>query len=421
MPTLQELSKSVYQEFLDAKEALKNINGIVSEPRKEKEPKPRTIRFQNPGGNVEGSIKKSRNDHLDVRAAIPLVSLLLIHGETRRIFLKTSPIAFIVGMIGMTVSSCNLQQPSKTSETPTPYPIIEVDKEAILEELFQLIDAITTKDQLWENLPSMLELCESLYISAFKYLEPKQRTILPLPLNEFETKVLQEIPNATLRENYRQFVQESLSITLHDDQTIAVNTENQVVIHTPDDIAFVKELAKKIPAVLFEELYHTDTNKKAIAFGFYYQDQSFAFTDVDGFGIEDSNTGLKFTYIEEAAAILVVREILQRNGLEANIVTSIFESVAIYLENLMLIQGVDMDTLVALHRASDIDTFLEKLYPTVPVDEYGLDPEVEITALRKIYAMLIFSELMKPIRGQSITVPKGEILHIYANGVLVSE
>lgn len=275
--------------------------------------------------------------------------------------------------------------PAKTA-TPTsmvrsyePDSLPSIELMAIASRIDPLIVA-NSEQQVWENSVKIAPIIYEAYCKAFPGCIKPDPKVEFLSLREFSNKLQSDDPT---RYRYPDDEVRSFYATTLSDRVIIVNKDHLRVRSSIQQRLF-SNVVSNLPAILLEYQFYADREqRKKISFSITQKGIEYTFDQVYGFGIENSKTGLKFTDIQQAAAVLASQEVQRRMGLVLTASSKEGEAMAQYLQRRIVGANISINALVELHRNSDLDTLLVQLYPgTTTQNQRMLTAMTEFTIIR---------------------------------------
>jgi len=223
---------------------------------------------------------------------------------------------------------------------------------------------IDGEQEIWSRLPELMEDMFEAYAMAYPGLRLSSAPIVrALSLQEYIDAIREQDPLglAPSEEIARTYMASALP-----DGTVIVNKDHNMVRQTIGAGLFTNVLSQ-YPAVFLEEIFHTDRTALPLATPFTIQtsDQSYTFNQVNGFGLEQSDSGWKFAIIEEAGSVLASLRVQQLLGVNPNLPSNSYNGIANLMLGLMNNVGLEIEDMVAFHQQSDLDGFLREIYPSV--------------------------------------------------------
>lgn len=241
----------------------------------------------------------------------------------------------------------------------TPDSLPSMEFLAIAARIDPLVQA-NSERQVWENGAKIAAIVNEAYCLAFPGCIRPAPKVEFLSLREFSDRLQSD---DTTRYRYPDKEVQDFYVNILENRTIIVNKDNRSARISLQQRLF-SNIASNLPAFLLEQQLFADRNqRRKINLSLHQQGVEYTFDQVYGFTIENSRTGLKFTYLQQAAAVLVKQDLQRRMGMVLTTSSSKSEATAQHLAGKMGIAQVSLSELVGLHRQSDLNNLLIQLYP----------------------------------------------------------
>lgn len=256
---------------------------------------------------------------------------------------------------------------------------------AIRSRIDPLINA-RSEAEVWQNTQRIAPLIYQAYCVVFPGCVQPAPIVFETSMSGYQDAVQKHDPSG-----YRPSEDEAKTIyaSTFMDRTIVLNRDQQRVRQSLAGGLFSNTVSQ-MPGVLLVEQAHADVAKtQQIQLEIELDGTKHLFNQFWGFGINSDQTGENFTYFQEAAAILAASRVQQRLGVNVDTPSRSFVGVANYLAGKMRTSGMTTEDMVLLHRESNLDGLLEKLYP-----------QVKDVSQRRILAMQEFTAVYSSTRSQ---------------------
>lgn len=252
-------------------------------------------------------------------------------------------------------SGCKSQTADATSTTePTKLEVVTLATRSlpdISQEIAVVAYSVKSEQDVWDTLPNILKKTYEAYTIIFPNRVDMNPTLELLSLEEYANLVGSDGAD---KSEFNTIFASALP-----PNTVIVNKDHRLIRQSIEEGSYIT-VAVQYPNVFLEELFHLDIIERLVSITV----EEHEFIKARGFLIE-AKSGFTFKLMEEAASQVALKHMLDKMDVPVNPDNMRYRSITTRLEQLMRDADMDISELEKLHRASDVDSLLYRLYPDI--------------------------------------------------------